>query len=266
MPRCPRPDVCPRHERHDQFWTHIGNVQKFSITPTPTVQKHKGTQGPVKAVDFVNTSLIEMAFDAQCDEWTKDNVLMALLGQLASDTVGEYIKIGVTVVRRQIKFVGNNAIGPKYELILPSCNINAKEALNFIDTSDETAPMPLSGDILFDTTLAGVRHHPLALAQPAVRRSADDGRQRAELLHRHRQRLHGAGRVTDGPRQPSLPSPEPSRSAARGRGDGAVAAQADGLDGGLSGAGAARHRGRSPDRAAVWPRHRKRRQRSSRSA
>jgi hypothetical protein len=134
-------------------WTHIGNVQKCSITPTPTVQKHKGTQGPVKAIDFVNTTLIEMAFDLTCDEWTIDNIKMALLGQLATDTTGEYIKIGVAPVRRQIKFVGNNAIGPKYELILPSCFINAKEALNFIDTSDETAPMPLSGDILFDNTL-----------------------------------------------------------------------------------------------------------------
>lgn len=134
-------------------WTHVGNVQKFSVTPTPTVQKHKGTQGPVKAIDFVNTALIEMAFDLTCDEWTKDNVLMALLGQLGTDTAGEYIKIGVAPVRRQLKFTGANAIGPKFELIFPSCFINAKEALNFIDTSDETAPMPLSGDILFDTTL-----------------------------------------------------------------------------------------------------------------
>jgi hypothetical protein len=130
-------------------WTSVGNLQKFSITPTPSIQKHKGTQGPVKVVDFVNTSLIEMAFDMTCDEWTKDNILMALLGQLATDTTGEYIKIGVTVVRRQIKFTGYNAIGPKYELILPNVNINSKEALNFIDTSDETAPMPLSGDILY---------------------------------------------------------------------------------------------------------------------
>lgn len=134
-------------------WTHIGNVQKFAITPTPTVQKHKGTQGPVKAVDFVNTSLIEMAFDCTCDEWTVDNILMAMLGQISTGTAGEMIKIGVAPVRRQIKFTGNNAVGPKYELILPSCFINAKEALNFIDTSDESAPMPLSGDILFDTTL-----------------------------------------------------------------------------------------------------------------
>jgi hypothetical protein len=134
-------------------WTHIGNIQRFQVTPTPTVQKHKGTMGPVKAIDFVNTTLIEMAFELQCDEWTKDNILMALLGQLATDTVGEYIKIGVAPVRRQIKFTGNNAIGPKFEVILPSCFINAKEALEFISTSDDSAPMPLSGDILFDNTL-----------------------------------------------------------------------------------------------------------------
>lgn len=134
-------------------WSSVGNVQKFSVTPTPTIQKHKGTQGPVKVVDFVNTSLIEMAFNMSCDEWTIDNVLMALLGTISTDTTGSFIKIGVAVVRRQIKFEGKNAIGPRYELIFPSCNINAKEALNFIDTSDETAPMPLSGDILFDNTL-----------------------------------------------------------------------------------------------------------------
>lgn len=134
-------------------WTHVGNVQKFSVTPTPTVQKHKGTMGPVKAIDFVNTTLIEMAFDLQCDEWTKDNILLALLGQISTDTSGEIIKIGVAPVRRQLKFTGANAIGPQYELICPSCFINAKDALNFIDTSDESAPMPLSGDILFDATL-----------------------------------------------------------------------------------------------------------------
>lgn len=134
-------------------WTHVGNVQEFSITPTPTIQKHQGTQGPVKVVDFVNTSRIEMALNLSCDEWTKDNVLMAMLGALATDTTGEYIKIGVTVVRRQLKFVGNNAIGPKVEIICPSVNINAKEALKFIESGDDTAPMPLSGDVLYDNTL-----------------------------------------------------------------------------------------------------------------
>ena len=134
-------------------WTHVGNVQEFSLTPNPTISKHKGTQGPVKTVDFINTSQIEIAMNLSCDEWTKDNILMALLGQLATDTTGEYIKMGVTVVRRQIKFTGNNAIGPKWEMILPSVNINAKDALKFIEPGDDIAPMPLSGDVLFDNTL-----------------------------------------------------------------------------------------------------------------
>lgn len=134
-------------------WTHIGNVPKFSVTPTPTVQKHKSAMGPLKAIDFVNTTLVEMAFDMQCDEWTRDNVMMGLLGQIATDTAGEMIKIGVAPVRRQLKFVGANAIGPRFELVCPSVFINAKDAIDFISQNDESSPMPLSGDILFDITL-----------------------------------------------------------------------------------------------------------------
>jgi hypothetical protein len=150
-------------------WTHIGNVQKFSITPTPTVQKHKGTQGPVKAVDFVNTSLIEMAFDLpvrRMDQGQRPDgdarpARDRHRRRIHQDRRG--------VVRRQLKFVGANAIGPKWEVICPSVNINAKEALNFIDTSDDTAPMPLSGDILFDNTLQAFGTVRALAARPAAR-------------------------------------------------------------------------------------------------
>jgi hypothetical protein len=55
---------------------------------------------------------------------------------------------------------------------LPSVNINAKEAINFIDTSDETAPMPLSGDILFDNTLQAFGTVRALGVPPAARRSS----------------------------------------------------------------------------------------------
>jgi hypothetical protein len=133
-------------------WTHIGNVQDFGITPNPTVIKHKNTQGPLKRTDLVVPTLVEMTFATKLDEWTLDNLLMALLGQIATDTVGSYLKIGVTVVRRQMKFVGANAIGPRWEVILPNVFINAKDTLQFLG-SDDTAPIPLSGDLLIDPTL-----------------------------------------------------------------------------------------------------------------
>jgi hypothetical protein len=134
-------------------WTHIGNGPLFGITPNPTVAKHKQSMQGVKSVDLVYESLIEFGFNLKADEWTPDNITMAMLGQIATDTTGEYIKIGVGSVRRQIKFVGTNNRGPRYEVILPNCFINAKDALEFISESDETSPLPLSGDILYDATL-----------------------------------------------------------------------------------------------------------------
>lgn len=133
-------------------WTHIGNVQNWDITPNPTVIKHKNTQGGLKRIDKVATTLVEMTFATKLDEWTEDNVLMALLGQIASDSVGDYIKIGVLPVERQMKFVGANSFGPRWEIILPRVFINTKETLSFLG-SDDYASIPLSGDLLVDQTL-----------------------------------------------------------------------------------------------------------------
>ena len=133
-------------------WTHIGNVQDWGITPTPTTAKHKNTQGGLKRVDLVAMTLLEMAFATKCDEWTPDNIKMALLGKTGTDTTGELIYLGVEIVRRQMKFVGANNFGPHWEVIMPSCFINAKETLRFLG-SDEFDSIPLSGDILFVPSL-----------------------------------------------------------------------------------------------------------------
>jgi hypothetical protein len=133
-------------------WTHIGNVQDWGITPSPTVIKHKNTQGGLKRVDLVAMTLMEMAFATKLDEWTLDNITMALLGASGTDTTGALTYIGVNVVQRQMKFVGANQYGPGFEVIMPSCFINAKDTLQFLG-SDDFASIPLSGDILLDASL-----------------------------------------------------------------------------------------------------------------
>lgn len=130
-------------------WTHIGNVQGWDITPQPTIIKHKNTQGGLKRVDLTAMTLLEMAFSVKLDEWTEDNVMMALLGVI--DTAG-LIKIGVTSIQRQIKFEGANIYGPQWEIILPNVFIAAKQTLSFLG-SDDFAELPLDGDILYDQTL-----------------------------------------------------------------------------------------------------------------
>jgi len=135
-------------------WTDIGNIQKFDVTPNPTTIKHKKTRGGLKTIDKVAVTLIEMAFSAALDEWTLDNLRLALLGQIATDTTGEYMKIGVDVIERQLKFVGDGKFGGRFEVILPRVFINAKDAIAFLaDGDNDFGRLPLSGDILADATL-----------------------------------------------------------------------------------------------------------------
>ncbi|WP_375782913.1 hypothetical protein ACE10Z_23655 [Bradyrhizobium sp. Pha-3] len=132
-------------------WTHMGNVQKWDITPNPTILKHKNTQGGLKRVDMTAMTLLEMGFSTALDEWTVDNMMIALLGTV--NTAG-LIEIGVTSITRQIKWVGANIYGPQWEVILPKVFIAAKEAIQFMSQSDtETSQLPLSGDVLYDQTL-----------------------------------------------------------------------------------------------------------------
>lgn len=135
-------------------WTHVGNIQKFSMTPNATVIKHKNTQGSLKAIDKVSTTLVEMTFEASLDEWTMDNLKMALLGQSDTDTAGEFLKIGVEPVERQLKFVGAGKFGGRYEVLIPRAFINASAAIEFMSDGDnDFAKLPLSGDLLRDATL-----------------------------------------------------------------------------------------------------------------
>jgi hypothetical protein len=135
-------------------WTDVGNIQKFGITPNPTVIKHKKTRGGLKTIDKVATTLVEFGFEASLDEWTLDNLKMALLGQTATDTGGDYVKIGIEPVERQLKFVGDGKFGGRYEVILPRVFINAKAVIEFMSEGDsEFSKLPLSGDVLNDATL-----------------------------------------------------------------------------------------------------------------
>lgn len=135
-------------------WTDMGNLKKFSITPNSTLIKHKKTRGGLKTIDKVAQTLVEMSFEASIDEWTLDNLMMALLGQSETDTGGQFIKVGIQPVERQLKFVGDGKFGGRFEVIIPHAFINANAAIDFLTDSDnDFAPLPLSGDILHDTTL-----------------------------------------------------------------------------------------------------------------
>lgn len=132
-------------------WTDMGNIQKFAVTPNATIIKHKKTRGSgLKTIDLTAMTLMEMTFEASLDEWTQDNILLALQGQIGTDTAGTFIKIGIQPVRRQLKFEGDNKYGARVQVILPNVQLNSKDAIEFMSDGDnDFAKLPLSGDVLF---------------------------------------------------------------------------------------------------------------------
>jgi len=127
-------------------WTDMGSIQNFDITPNPTVIDHKIARGGLKRVDETAMTLLQMEFATKIDEWTLDNMMIALLGQI--NTAG-LIEIGVTSIKRQLKFEGDNIYGSQWEIILPNVFIAAKETIAVMG-SDDFAELPLSGRILYD--------------------------------------------------------------------------------------------------------------------
>lgn len=127
-------------------WTPVGSAQSFQTTPDPTVIEHKNKMGGLAVVDLTAMILFKMNFALKVDEWTEDNVMMALAG--TQSTSGP-INIGVTSITRQIKFEGANIYGPKWEIILPNCFIAAKESIDWLSEND-FGELPLSGSILYD--------------------------------------------------------------------------------------------------------------------
>ncbi len=135
-------------------WTDMGNVSNFGVTPTPTLIKHKNTRGPLKRVDLVAVTLFELGFTAKLDEFTIDNVLMALLGTDTGNTAGAIITAGVHVAERQLRFTGENQFGPQWEIVMPDVLFSCKDTIEFLG-SDDFATLPLSGDILFSDSIGG---------------------------------------------------------------------------------------------------------------
>ena len=128
-------------------WTHIGNVGKWTLTPSPEVKEHYTSMGGSKELDKIAITAKKADFELSVDEWTLDNTVMALLGLQATDTTGTYVDImGASQVERQLKFEGSNDFGPRVEIILPHVFLYCKNPLSLI--GEDWEPIVLSGSIL----------------------------------------------------------------------------------------------------------------------
>lgn len=108
----------------------LGNAPKFEFDPKNTRLPHYSSQVGIKFKDFEVVQVKEPEFTLMLDEWTLDNLSIALMGSLSGSTMQIMDQAQVS---GQLVFTGTNLVGPKKRVTLPKMAIFPTGKLGFID-------------------------------------------------------------------------------------------------------------------------------------
>jgi len=124
----------------------VGNVPEFEWQPEIEKLDHFSSRSGVKSKD--RSIIVSKAGQTRIvlEEWTIDNLAVAFLGGKNVDAGTTHIDIfNKSEVTGQLKFVGTNDVGTKFELLLLSVSFIPGSAINMI--SDEWGSLELTGEV-----------------------------------------------------------------------------------------------------------------------
>lgn len=153
------------------YWTpdggserELGNCPSLVVTPKFEFLDHYSSMSGVRAKDASVPVEIGAEISITLDEWTIENLAMAVLGTVSAQEAGDpgydvgagtqKDKIAIltgTEVKGKIRVVGTNTIGVKVEGQFPLVSFKGGNAINFL--SEEWNQLELSGEILQHPTL-----------------------------------------------------------------------------------------------------------------
>jgi len=126
----------------------VGNVTEFEFGPALEKLDHFDQQEGVRSKD--KTVVLEKAATVRMvmEEWTPNNLGIYLLG---TPDISDLSAVTIDIfagnsVRGELRFVGENEIGPKWTYIFPAVEFSPEGTLQLI--SEEWAPIEVSGEVL----------------------------------------------------------------------------------------------------------------------
>lgn len=128
----------------DSTYRHVGNCPKFEFTPKPEVKKHYSAMEGTKVLDRVATISVEAEVSITCEEFTPENLAVAL--GAVQQTDGSWDLLENSDVERAVKLVGTNDFGAKCQLILPRVFFTVSKAVSFI--GEDWMNFDLVGEVL----------------------------------------------------------------------------------------------------------------------
>ena len=128
----------------------LGNVTELETTPNLTTLEHFSSREGVKKKDKEVVTEKKLTVRLVMDEWTADNLAMALLGDVTVDVDGNTV---IDIFSRnafegELKYEGTNEIGPQMDIDLLKVAFKPGKSLNPI--SDEWGNIEIEGEALAD--------------------------------------------------------------------------------------------------------------------
>lgn len=130
----------------------LGNCPIFEVAPEIVSLVHFSSRSGVKTKDRTVTTEKSGKVNLTLEEWTFENLRLALLGGNAetnsSDSTKSFELFGADQVEGTLRFQGTNDVGPRFEIIVNNVTFIPGKAVNPI--SEGWGVLELVGDILAD--------------------------------------------------------------------------------------------------------------------
>ncbi len=128
----------------------LGNVSSLETAPNLTTLEHFSSREGVKKKDKEVVTEKKMTLTMVMDEWTAENLAMALLGDISVDTDGNKVIdiFSRNTLEGELKYEGTNEIGPQMDITLVRVVFKPGKSLSPI--SDEWGNIEIEGEALAD--------------------------------------------------------------------------------------------------------------------
>lgn len=126
----------------------IGNCPAFTFTPELEELEHFSSMEGIKTVDRTIVLSKKGAIVITFDEMTPENLRLALLGSDITEESGGDRQFNIftnTALRAEVKFVGNNDVGPREEWYFPAVDFIPSGEISVI--SEEWREIELTGKV-----------------------------------------------------------------------------------------------------------------------
>lgn len=128
-------------------WRDLGNVTEFEYTPEAENLEHYSSRSGIKTLDLTVNLTQSGTLRMVMEEYVLENLGMAAMGDVQTAASGySYIDIfSKSQIFGEVKFVGTNDVGPKYQANFLRVDWNPVSPLSMI--SEEFATIEVTGKV-----------------------------------------------------------------------------------------------------------------------